>query len=223
VKPIVTGGVVSYERTQKEPSRDTEAVPSEESAGAPIAERAKETAVAAKGAAGAVAADATQQARRIADEVGSQARDLYDTTRVELKSQAEARTERATESLRAFSGQVRALAEGRPEEAGPLAGLAREAEERLSHVADRLETRGVDGMLDDVGQFARRRPLVFLAACAGAGFVLGRFVRAARADNGGTNDPRVGTSTGSAVPQSPWSGRKADAVPATGAAELAAI
>jgi hypothetical protein len=213
---------MTYERVPQLP-QDVAVDPSEENGAAPMADRAKETAAAARGAAGDVAADATQQVRRVADEVGSQARDLYDTTRVELKTQAEARTERAAEGLRAFSGQVRALAEGRPQEAGRLAGLARDAEGRLSQVAERLETRGVDGVLDDVGQFARRRPLVFLAACAGAGFVLGRFVRAARADNGATHAAHGGTSTGAALPPSSWSGTATDAVPVTGTAELAAI
>ena len=41
----------------------------------------------------------------------------------------------------------------------------------------RLEDRGIEGVVDDVSRFARRRPGVFLLAAAGAGFVVGRFVR----------------------------------------------
>ena len=36
-------------------------------------------------------------------------------------------------------------------------------------------------LLDDVTNFARRRPIVFLAAAVGAGFMVGRLARAGRA------------------------------------------
>ena len=70
---------------------------------------------------------------------------------------------------------------GRPDEAGPLAGLPRRRPARVSAIADRLETGGPQGLLDDVTDFARRRPIVFLAAAGGAGFVVGRLARAGRA------------------------------------------
>ena len=47
--------------------------------------------------------------------------------------------------------------------------------------------RGPEGLVDDVTRFARRRPLVFIGACAGAGFLLTRFVRAGAVS--GSNSP----------------------------------
>ena len=52
---------------------------------------------------------------------------------------------------------------------------------RVSAFAERLDTNGPQGLLDDVTLFARRRPIVFLAAAAGAGFMIGRLARAGRA------------------------------------------
>jgi hypothetical protein len=138
----------------------------------------------ARHAAGHVKDEAGRQARAVTTEVGDQARQLVDTTRAELKDQAAARTERLAGGLRTLSDQVRALAEGRPSEAGQLRELAGDAQERLQGFARRLDEGGIDGLLSDVGQFARRRPLVFLAGCAGAGFLLARVVRTTRAAGG---------------------------------------
>jgi hypothetical protein len=138
----------------------------------------------ARQVAGDVKHEAGKQARAVGSEMTDQARQLFDTTRAELKDQAAARTERLAGGLRNLSDQVRALADGRPTEAGQLRDLAGEAEERLQGFARRLDEGGIDGLLSDIGQFARRRPLVFLAGCAGAGFLIGRVVRTTRAASG---------------------------------------
>ena len=101
--------------------------------------------------------------------------------------------------MRTLSDQVSALAEGRPDDAGPLAGYLDDAQVRVSSIADRLEQGGPQGLLDDVTAFARRRPIVFLAAAGAAGFLAGRLARAGHAvqqDDGATSPtsrPRVGT------------------------------
>lgn len=138
----------------------------------------------ARQAVGDVKQEAGRQARAVGTEVSDQARQLVDTTRAELKDQAAARTERLAGGLRSLSDQVRALAEGRPSEAGQLRDLAGEAQERLQGFASRLDEGGIDGLLSDVGRFARRRPLIFLVGCAGAGFVIARVVRTTRAVSG---------------------------------------
>ena len=42
-------------------------------------------------------------------------------------------------------------------------------------------TGGPQGLLNDVTDFARRRPVVFLAAAVGTGFMVGRLARAGKA------------------------------------------
>ena len=146
-----------------------------------VADTASEVAGTAQTAAKDVTAEAGAQARAVVDEVSSQARDLYATARRELADQAQAKSATAADGIRRLSNQVSALAEGRTSEAGPLVGYARDAQDRLAQLASRLDERGPEGLLDDVSTFARRRPLVFIGACAGAGFLLTRFVRAGSA------------------------------------------
>ena len=69
------------------------------------------------------------------------------------------------------------LGEGRPGDAGPLAGYLGEAQRKVEQFAERLSARGPQGVLDDLGGFARRKPAMFLLVAAGAGFAVGRMTR----------------------------------------------
>ena len=128
-----------------------------------------------------VADEAVTQAKAVAGEARQQVSALVDQTKGELSKQADDRTKQAADGLRTFAGQVDALANGRPDESGPLADLLGEAHGRVSAFAERLESGGARGLADDVSAFARRRPIVFLAAAVGTGFVVGRLARAGRA------------------------------------------
>jgi hypothetical protein len=110
-------------------------------------------------------------------------RTLAEQGRQELKSQAEAQTQRASQNLRTWSDQTRALAEGRPDEAGPLAGYVQGASGKLSGWADNLTERGFDGMVAQVQGFARRRPAAFIGLCAVAGFAVSRVGRTVRSES----------------------------------------
>lgn len=160
---------------------------------AEVADRATAAAgdVAATATSGArdVAGEAATQARVVAGEAKRQVGNVIDQTRVELSKQADERTRQAAGGLRTLSDQVSALAAGRPDEAGPLAGYLEDAQSRVSTIADRLEQGGPQGLLDDVTDFARRRPIVFLAAAGAAGFVVGRLARAGRAVQQDAADP----------------------------------
>lgn len=147
------------------------------STGADAADTATTASDSAKDAAGEVAA----QAKVVAGEARRQIGTVVDETRQALSQQADDRTIQAAGGLRTLADQVSALADGRPHDAGPLAGYLGDAQSRVSAFAERLETGGPQGLLDDVTDFARRRPIVFLAAAMGAGFVVGRLARAGRA------------------------------------------
>jgi hypothetical protein len=94
--------------------------------------------------------------------------------------------------MRRIGDGINALAEGRPEDAGPVAGYARDAAARVGDMAQRLESRGYDGMVQDVSAFARRRPGVFLAGAGLLGFAVGRVIR-----SGGASGSSNGSSMGS--------------------------
>jgi hypothetical protein len=130
-----------------------------------------------------VASEASRQASQLTSEALDSARTLVGEATGSLREQAGQQTERAATGLRTLSDQVRALAEGRPDEAGPAGDYARQAGEKLQQVADRLESGGIEGALSDLQGFARRRPGVFLLGAAAAGFAVGRLVRGAQAAN----------------------------------------
>ena len=110
-------------------------------------------------------------------EAGTQARALADEARSALRQQASDGTTRAAGAVDQLAGNFRALAEGNTEQAGDLQRYVRDLGDRLGGVAGRLQERGLDGAVDDLQSFARRRPGLFLAAAAGAGFAAGRLFR----------------------------------------------
>jgi polyhydroxyalkanoate synthesis regulator phasin len=156
-----------------------------------------------------VAETATESIREVADEVTAQAQavagqakqqldDFVGQARDEVRQQAQQRNEQVAGQLRTWSEQLTALAQGRPESAGPLVGYLEEVQDQVRRLATRLEQRGPQGVIDDVSNFARRRPGVFLAGAAGLGFVFGRVVRAAAAAQNGDS-----SSTQWAAPSRP--------------------
>jgi ElaB/YqjD/DUF883 family membrane-anchored ribosome-binding protein len=156
------------------------------------AAKAKETAQEAATQVREVVSEAKEQAKEVAVELKAQAHELLDRTQSGLRDEAQARTERAAQSLRTLSTQVTALRDGHPDQAGPLLNYVDQAQQRLTSYADGLQQRGFQGVIDDVTQFARRRPALFLASCAGAGFMLARMAKSQSAapTAGASSSPR---------------------------------
>jgi len=148
-------------------------------------EEASEVAGTAKQGAADVARETVQQAKAVTGVAKDHARSLVDGTTTQLRTHAEDQAQRAATGLEQVVTKVQALLAGRPEEAGEVGDVAQELGDRAQQLADRLRTGGVDGVLSDAGRFARRRPGLFLAAAATAGFFAGRLVKAQRGDNTG--------------------------------------
>jgi hypothetical protein len=110
----------------------------------------------------------------------------------EVKAQANQQTERLADGLRSFAGQIQALVEGDQANAGPLPDYARQATDQLQQLAGQIGDRGFDGVVDDVQRFARRRPGLFLAGAAAAGFLGGRLLRGAQAASQQPQQAQVG-------------------------------
>jgi len=145
------------------------------------AERASQVAGVARDEARDVAGAVREEAKAVASEAATQVHNVVDSTRSALRTQAHQNTERASGALGDLGSQFRALAEGDREGAGALGRYADEAGARLRSMADRLNRKGFDGVVDDVQAFARRRPGAFLAIAAASGFVAGRLFRGAQA------------------------------------------
>lgn len=132
-----------------------------------------------------VAGVATEQAASVASQAVDQARTVVGGATDEVREQLEQRLRDLAGAARDTAGELQALCEGRPDDAGRSRDLARQASGHLERMADRAEELGVQGVVEEVGDFARRRPLVFLAGAAAAGVVVGRLAKAGRATSGG--------------------------------------
>jgi hypothetical protein len=128
-----------------------------------------------------VAGEASQQARATVDEARNQARRLARQTQDEVLAKVDDKSTQAAAGLQSVAGQLQAVADGRTDEAGPFAGYAQQAADRIGTLAERLQTGGARGVVDDVTDFARRRPGLFLVGAVGAGFLAGRLVRSGKA------------------------------------------
>ena len=199
-----TGGGTTSSLSGNPPASDVTA-----SRIATVKEDAADVAGSAKQGVSEVAQEAGAQAREVASKAKDQARGLVDQATSELRTRASEQAERAAAGLEQLASRVQALVAGRPEDAGPLRDYAVQLGERTQRAAEQLRTRGVDGVLGDVRSFARRRPGAFLAGAAATGFMIGRVVKAQRANS---SEP----SPASGAEVSPWNqgGRSGGEVPA---------
>jgi hypothetical protein len=134
-----------------------------------------------------VAASVRERASEVTEQLSAQGRSLLDDARYQVRNQAQAGTQRVAGALRRIGEEAQALAEGRPDEASALseyvwrvADGAYGAADRIHAIAEDVEERGLSGVLDDVQDFARRRPGAFLLGAALLGFGVGRLVKAER-------------------------------------------
>lgn len=124
-----------------------------------------------------VADEVPTQAAKVTQDVKTQLRETTERTLGDIRGQADDRATHAAQGLRDLSTRAQALADGRTEEAGNLGGIVETFARQASEFAQRLETGGVQGLLDDASRFGRKRPIAFLALAGGAGFLAGRLVR----------------------------------------------
>ncbi|MFD9359550.1 hypothetical protein [Streptomyces sp. NPDC060031] len=125
------------------------------------------------GKAAEVGGTAKEQAGNVVGEATAQARDLVGELRTQLTGQAETQTQRLAENVRRLSQELRELGEnGEPD--STMADVARQIADGGHQMAAHVEKRGPDGLISDLQSFARRRPGVFLAGAALAGFVVAR-------------------------------------------------
>lgn len=88
-------------------------------------------------------------------------------------------------TLHRWGDETQALVDGRPADAGAVGECASQLADKLRQVAGDIEQRGVNGVLDDVQNFARRRPGAFLMGAAVVGFTSGRLLRSSASGGGG--------------------------------------
>lgn len=138
-----------------------------------------------RSAGGHVASTAADEASNVKQEVGTQARNLLGEVRTQLSEQATTQQERAAGGIRSVSDELRSMADS-ADSGGVASSLVSQAATRAGDVAGWLESRDPSGLLDDVKNFARRRPGVFIALAAGAGIVVGRLAKSLSGSSDGS-------------------------------------
>lgn len=127
--------------------------------------------------------DAMGQGRQTAAIAGRQTRNLTGQASAQLRQQAEAQQKRAAARLRDIGDELESMSY-RDEQHGIAGSLAHQAADQAHHAADWLDQHEPGALVEEVREFARRRPGVFLAGAAILGLVAGRLTRGLTA--GGT-------------------------------------
>ncbi|MGN9795000.1 hypothetical protein ACTMTU_28380 [Streptomyces sp. OZ13] len=152
-----------------------------------VQDRTAQGAQVVKENASGVAGTAKQQAAGVAGEARSQAKDLAGQVRGQLREQAQSRTDSLAAGLHRVSDDLMEMSRHARSGSG-VAGAVRQIAKGGDQVASRIESRGPEGLLGDLQNFARRKPGVFLAGAALAGFAVaraGKGISAAGSDDGG--------------------------------------
>lgn len=196
--------------------RDATATSGAESSGAEsggVKERVADTASHLGDAGRETAQDAKEKAHDVVHEASERARGLIGRTRIELKAQAETQQQRLAGGLRSLGDEMGQMADG-SQEPGYATTLIRHAGDATTQAAQWFEDREPDTIWREVEDFARRRPGMFIAMAAGAGLLVGRFLRSMKdAPDDGETAQRAG-----AQPSSPPQAYRPAAAPAAPAA-----
>lgn len=142
------------------------------------------------------AGTAKQEAQKVASTATDQLRQLADQSRGELTDQARTQQTRLAGSLRDLGHQFGQMADN--SDSSSMANqLARQASDQAHSLGSWLDTHEPGDVLDEVKRFARRKPGMFLAVAAGAGFLSGRLTRslAAGSESDQGTDDRYGTTS----------------------------
>lgn len=123
-----------------------------------------------------VAGTAKEEAAGVASEAKAQAADLVGTVTTEVRSQISGQQQRLAGGLHSVASQLGDMA-SKSEDSGPGTQLAQEASRRIASVGHWFESREPADVLEEVRDFARRRPGLFLSSAALAGLLVGRLTR----------------------------------------------
>jgi vacuolar-type H+-ATPase subunit H len=183
----------SYEPTQAMPAQDsssmadsmTEAMPDSvtdkanevKDRAAEVKDQATQAAAEGKQAAGQVAQTAVEQAQEVKDEAVRQARDLAGEARQQVTSQVGQQHKALVSNLRSLGSELGSMQQSADGQSGVATELVGQAKDRLDGLADWLDGREPGQLLDEVRNYARRRPGMFLVGALAAGVVAGRLTR----------------------------------------------
>jgi hypothetical protein len=167
VAPIYPGDTTGQDSTEQGGAKAKAGAAKDEAAdlGKNAAEKGKQ-----------VAGTAKDEAGKVLSEVKGQTKQLFDQTRTELSDQAGTQQQRVASGLKSLSEELSGM--GRSSETqGVAADVVNMAASRVGDIATWLEARDPGSLLDEVRQFAARRPGAFIGFAAAAGLIAGRLTR----------------------------------------------
>lgn len=155
-------------------------------------DQAQQVGSTAKEQASNVASTAKEQASNVASDAVGQAKELYGQATSQLSDQAGKQQKNAATTLRTFGDDLAGM-HGQQDANGLAAELVQNLSQRAGRVADWLEDREPAEVLDEVKQFAARRPGLFIGLAAVAGIVAARATKALVAEAKPSHDEAAGT------------------------------
>lgn len=169
--------------------------------GGSATERAQAAAGTAQDEGKHLAATAQDQAQQVAGEATQQVRRLADEARGQVEDQSRQQRDRLVQTLRQASDELHQMS---TQGSGVASQLTGEIADRAQQVAQRLDGREPGEILDDVRDFARRKPGTFLLGALAAGVVVGRLARGMKDASSGSVPHLAGSgSPRGAVPPPP--------------------
>ena len=178
----------------------------DENTGAAVAQTAKGKAGEAVDVVGEQAAKvadtAEEQVTEVAEETQVATQQLIGELRDQIKEQTQVQGQLLADQIRSLTRELRRMSEHGSEDS-LATSVVRRVADNGDRVADELYERGPEGLLDEVKVFARRKPGLFLAGAALAGFAVsraGKGVRAASDGNSANHAPAEGGEPTDAVP-----------------------
>lgn len=121
--------------------------------------------------------DAKSEAGRVTDEAKRQGRELVRETQDRIKEEADRQAGRTASGLKSMSSELRSMANNSEEPQSEVATWVRRGAEKIDSFANRLDSEGVEPIVRDLGNFARRNPTTFLVSTFGAGLLAGRLMK----------------------------------------------
>jgi hypothetical protein len=118
------------------------------------------------------------EVQNVAGQAKDQARGLVDDALGQIDEQSRTQRDRLVGTLQSVSSDLEGMASS--VDSGLASQLAQQVSERARSLSSHLDGREPAELLQDVRQFARRRPGLFLLGALGAGVVVGRMARGAK-------------------------------------------
>jgi hypothetical protein len=151
-----------------------------------------------------------EEAQETAAELAGQAQRTAMSSLDSQKGRAAAGLEGVAMALRQTTEQLRA------QEQGMVAGYAEQVAERIESLTTALQEKSAAELIDDVENFARRRPEIFIGGALALGFLAARFLKSSAPRTNGDGMSGVGRGGAGVYGPGPMAGRGMAGGPASG-------